>query len=217
MRIVANLLTIAGLTLAVASAAPGPTPEIAALQRTRWNAAAVEPRWAKTVQTTVNRIMANKGRYVAVDDKTAVPWYVIAGLHNMESTGSFRHHLHEGSPLTGRTRWIPKGRPKTGSPPFTWEESAIDALLYDRMGDAEWASLSATLYACERYNGTGYLRYHRSTPTPYLWAKTTIERPGKYVADGKWSSTARSGQVGIAAIFKQMEASGILRFSRLRP
>lgn len=168
------------------------------------------------IDKVVRRIMLNKKRYVAVDKNTNTPWYVIAALHNMESSGSFRHHLHEGSPLTRRTRWVPKGRPKTGNPPFTWEESARDALSYDRMGEKRWAYLFDTLWAVQGYNGTGYWRYHRSTPSPYLYAKTTIEKPGKYVSDGKWSSTARSKQIGIVAIWKRMEDKKILNFKCLK-
>jgi len=184
-------------------------------QEARWRAAAIEPRREKATRDIVGRIIQAAGRYRAVDAKTAVPWYVIAGLHNMESGGSFRHHLHEGSALTGRTRYVPIGRPKSGKPPFAWEESAMDALLYDHLEAVDWSRMAATLYACERYNGTGYLRYHPTVPTPYLWAGTTIERPGKYVADGKWSPTARSGQIGIAAIWKTMETQRILDFTPL--
>jgi lysozyme family protein len=186
------------------------------LQENLWEKATVSPAKAHEARRIVDRIMAAKARYEAVDADTNVPWYVIAGLHNMESGGSFRHHLHEGSPLTRRTRYVPKGRPKTGSPPFKWEYSAKDALLYDRLDRVDWSRLHDTLYACERYNGTGYLRYHPSTPSPYLWAGTSVERPGKYVADGKWSSTARSSQLGISAVWKTMEARKILDFRKLK-
>lgn len=182
----------------------------------RWLKADVPARHVHAVDRVVARIMRYEAQYRAVDKQTNVPWYVIAALHNMESSGSFRHHLHEGSPLSGRTRWVPKGRPKWGSPPYSWEESAKDALLYDRMGEVRWAYLFDTLWAVQRYNGTGYWRYHRSTPSPYLYAKTSIERPGKYVSDGKWSSTAISAQIGVAAIWKRMEARGILDFGRLK-
>ena len=186
------------------------------LQETRWKSATVRAAESVEVSKVVNRIMEHADRYKAVDALVGVPWYVIAALHNMESGGSFDCHLHEGSPLTGRTRFEPKGRPIKGNPPFTWEESAVDALHFDSMEKVDWSRLDATLYACERYNGIGYLRYHPDVPTPYLWAKTSIEMPGKYVADGKWSSTARSEQVGIAAIFKVMEYRGILDFSKLK-
>ena len=182
----------------------------------RWLMATVPAKHVQRVDKAVRHIIINQKRYKAVDAQTGVPWYVISGLHNMESGGSFRHHLHEGSPLTRRTRWVPKGRPKTGSPPFTWEESAYDALKYDNMDDVRWSHLFDTLWAVQRYNGTGYWRYHRSTPSPYLYAKTSIERRGKYISDGKWSSTAISKQIGIAAIWKRMEAKGYLCFERLK-
>lgn len=192
------------------------TAQYVAQQVPRWRAAKLSTDHVGEASKIVARIMANKARYAIVDVLTGVPWYVIAGLHNMESGGSFNCHLHEGSPLTGRTKYEPKGRPKTGSPPFTWENSAVDALQYDKMGEVKWAYLGETLYACERYNGTGYLAYHPDVPTPYLWAGTTIEQPGKYVSDGRWSSSAKSEQLGIAAIWKKMESDGILDFSKLK-
>ena len=134
----------------------------------------------------------------------------------MEASGNFGCHLHEGSSLKFRTRYVPVGRPKTGNPPFTWEYSAEDALAYDKMGSKNWSSLSATLEACEFYNGSGYARYHPETPSQYLWAFSSIARPGRYVADGKWSSTGVSQQPGIAVIWKTMETHGILNFKLLR-
>ncbi len=184
------------------------------LQESRWRRAAVPPHRVKQVDAIVARILANRTRYQAVAGKTGVPWHVIAGLHNMEASGSFAKHLHEGSPLSGRTRHVPKGRPKHGKPPFTWETSAIDALLHDRMHRVRWTSLDAALYACERYNGLGYLRHHPQVPTPYLWSHTTLYTRGKYVADGKWSSTAVSAQTGIAAIWKRLEAKRQLTLPR---
>lgn len=197
------------LALALIVCAHGQT-----LQLDRWKAATVDPLHAFEAKQIANRILANRARYDAVEQASMVPWHVIAALHNMESGGSFRHHLHEGSPLAGRTRYVPKGRPVKGSPPFKWEVSAADALAYDNMASVYWRSLDCTLYACERYNGTGYLRNHPETPTPYLWAGTSIERPGKYVADGKWSSTARSSQIGIAALWKVLEARGVLNLPK---
>jgi hypothetical protein len=175
-----------------------------AKQVERWQSATVAKHRAREVQLICDRITASITRYKAVSSRTAVPWFVIAGLHNMESSGSFKHHLHEGSPLTGRTRDVPKGRPTTGNPPFTWEFSAEDALRYDSMGEKNWRKLGPTLTACEDYNGSGYRKYHPETPTPYLWAATSVERPGKYVSDGRWSPTARSSQVGIAALWKEL-------------
>lgn len=181
------------------------------LQEKRWQSATVAKHRQHEVSVIADRIVKYRARYEAVAARSKVPWYVISGLHNMEASGAFTKHLHEGSPLTGRTRWVPKGRPLTGKPPFTWEESASDALTYDRMGSKNWSSLGDALSAVEGYNGWGYKKYHPATPTPYLWAATTVERPGKYVGDGKWSSTARSGQAGVAAIWKELEKRSIVQ------
>jgi lysozyme family protein len=208
------------LILATHACTPCPAAEPPAqwldVQRHRWEKAVPNTRHRAQTAAIVNRILLHRPRYEAVDRSSAVPWYVIAALHNMESGGSFRHHLHEGSPLSGRTRWIPKGHPKTGAPPFTWEESATDALRYDNLAAVDWRYLTHTLYAAERYNGTGYLRYRKTVPSPYLWAGTSIYLRGKYVSDGKWSSTAISGQIGVAAIWKELESRRILNFHRLR-
>lgn len=186
------------------------------LQVTRWDAAKVNRAKVAEIDGIIDRIMANKGRYDEVDRKVGVPWYAISSIHNMEADGSFRCSLYEGSPLTVRSRFEPKGRPTWGSPPFRWEDVAVDALKYDKLDKVAWAKLNDTLYAIEVYNGTGVLKYHPDVPTPYLWSGTSIYIRGKYVADGKWSSTAISGQVGVAAIFKRMEERGILNFSKLQ-
>lgn len=184
------------------------------LQVLRWNSAKIAPHRLHETQVIVKRIQTNWARYTAVSRRTGVPPEVIAGLHNMESGGSFTRHLHEGSRLTARTQYVPKGRPKTGSPPFTWEYSAEDAMNYDSMGSKNWSKLGPALTACEWYNGSGYARYHPSTPSPYLWAGTSVERPGKYTGDGVWSSTARSSQIGVATIWKEMQRQNLIKIPR---
>lgn len=176
----------------------------AALNASRYRTAIIPKHRVHEVQVIVARIERNRARYEAVSESTGVPAHVIASLHNMEAGGSFLLHLHEGSSLKWRTKYVPIGRPKDGTPPFTWEYSAKDALLYDKMHTKQWSDLGASLSACEDYNGSGYRRFHPETPSPYLYAATSIERPGKYISDGRWSPTARSKQVGIAAIWKAM-------------
>lgn len=190
------------------------TPAHDALQVKRWQGSSVQSYRAHEVRAICDRIQRNMARYKATEAKTGVPWYVTAGLHNMESGGSFYCHLHEGSSLKARTRDVPKGRPKTGTPPFTWEFSAVDALTFDSMGKKNWSKLGPALSACEGYNGWGMMKYHPTTATPYLWSgmigSDGVGKPGKYVADGKYSSTARSSQIGIAAIWKELERRKII-------
>lgn len=132
--------------------------------------------------------------YKAVEDATGVPAAVIAVIHNRESDADFTTHLHNGDPLTARTYHVPAGRPPVGSPPFSWAESAIDALRYEGLTGLEW-TVEQACFQLERYNGFGYRQYHNE-PSPYLWAGTNVQQPGKYTADGQFNRTAYDTQLG---------------------
>jgi lysozyme family protein len=177
------------------------------MQLTRWNAAAVRKEKLHAVQATVAQIQRNQARYAAVEKKTGVPWQVIACIHNMECSLSFSLGLYCGDPLTARTRNEPRGLPtaaQAGNPPFQWELVAILALQYDKLDKKSWGEIYDALQAIEAYNGTGYEQYHKDVPTPYLWSWTTLYTKGKYIADGKWSSTAISAQCGVVPLLKVM-------------
>ena len=168
--------------------------------------ASLEPRASKVadVKATAAKIIAKKARYRAVEAETSVPWYVIGLIHAMEGGSNFGCHLHNGDPLTGRTKQVPAGRPKAGTPPFAWKDSAVDALTLkglDKIGD--WP-IERIAYELERYNGWGYRRYHSDVLSPYLWSGTNHYSRGKYVADGKWSASTVSGQSGAMAILKRI-------------
>jgi lysozyme family protein len=197
-----------------------PLPEDAArpaeprgFQERRWHEARIRPEWAGRVDSAVDRYVRTRDRYLAIErmrPAPGVPARVIFVLHGRESTWRFDRHLHEGSPLTGRTRWVPKGRPKRGSPPFTFEESAEDALyLLKDMENWDWSNLESMLQNIERYNGLGYQRYHKSVPSPYLWSGTSIYTRGKYVADGRFSRIAIDKQIGTATILKRLRQRNI--------
>lgn len=160
-------------------------------------------RWQE-VNAAAGRMMASQARYQAVSAQTGVPWHVIAVLHQLEASLNFSRHLHNGDPLTARTVQVPAGRPRSGSPPFTWEESAVDALTVD--GYTRWSdwSVPGILFTWERYNGWGYRTHHPSVKSPYLWSYTNHYTAGKYVKDGVWSATAVSRQVGAAALMRRL-------------
>lgn len=152
------------------------------------------------------RVLRGKQSYVQVEEKTGVPWYVIGGIHSMESSCNFKGVLHNGERIIGtglKTRLVPKGR----GPFKTWEEAAIDAVFYDGLDNVKRWDIGNMLKQVEAYNGLGYLKYHPSENSPYLWAMTSVNDGfGKYVADGKWSNKAdANAQVGFAAILKQLE------------
>jgi lysozyme family protein len=167
-----------------------------------WDTAVINPDKVKTVAAVCAAIKANQGRYEGVSKITGVPWQVIAVIHRMECSGRFDRHLHEGSPLTGRTINVPKGRPVNGQPPFQWEESAVDALGYDGASRIKDWNIVATLTFLQRYNGTGYLR--KGIYSPYLFSFTNHYVKGKFIKDGVYSAEAVSQQIGCVPMLKML-------------
>jgi lysozyme family protein len=165
------------------------------------------------VEKLVDRLVANRARYEAVGEPLAIPWHFIAAVHNMESSQRFNCHLHNGDPLSARTVQVPAGRPRTGTPPFTWEESAADALTLKGLGAGTDWTLAGTLYELERYNGFGYRLFHPHVRSPYLWSFSNHYTSGKYVADGTWSDEAVSGQCGAAVLLRRMAERNLFGFA----
>lgn len=164
------------------------------------------------VEAILSKIEENQDRYVAVEEDLGIPWCFVAVIHDMESSLNFNGHLHNGDPLTDTTLHVPAGRPKKGNPPFTWEESATDALRFKRLHNWKDWSLPGMLYKLEDYNGWGYRLYHPHVLSPYLWSYSNHYVSGKYVADGRWSETAVSRQAGAAVLLRRMAEKGSIQF-----
>lgn len=166
------------------------------------------------VKWAADRAQRNFARYEAVSEQTGVPAGVIAVLHCLEASFDFGSHLHNGDPLTARTVQVPAGRPARGTPPFTWEESAFDALQYDGALAVKGWSIADTLHFLEGFNGWGYRTGagRATTPpmrSPYLWSMTNHYQRGKYIRDGIWDSNAVSAQVGACALLIAMKQRGL--------
>ena len=125
-------------------------------------------------------------------------------MHALECSLRFDQHIHNGDLLSARTTHIPSGRPPTGSAPFTWVQSAQDALIHDRLTQVTDWSLQSALYHWHRYNGINNAYKSNKIPTPYLWSGSTHYRKGKYVADGKFDPDAVSQQVGAAVLLRKL-------------
>lgn len=151
------------------------------------------------VDFVVNKIKRHKARYLHGQKLSGVPWYIIAGIHNMEAGGSFSRNMVNGQRIDRRTTIIPEGL----GPWKCWEDSVKQALERRKLPKV-W-SVANTLYFLEKYNGLGYLKYHKEVNSPYLWSKTNHYQRGKYVSDGRWSSSDISKQVGIVAILKSFD------------
>lgn len=156
-----------------------------------------------------NKLIENRPRYESVGNPLDIPWWFIGAIHGLESGFAFDRHLHNGDPLTARTRRVPAGRPKNGEPPFTWEQSAHDALRYmklDQWGD--W-SVAGALYQWEAYNGFGYRKYKINSP--YLWSFSNHYEKGRYVRDHVFDTEAVSNQCGAATLLRSLVNQGAVQ------
>lgn len=148
----------------------------------------------------IDKIAINKEKYQEVEKITTVPWYVVAVIHYRESSLNFTRHLHNGDRLSDRTIHVPKGRPLKGNPPFTWVESAVDALKLKSYHTCTDWSIENILNLLERYNGLGYKK--KGLPSPYLWSWSNLYQRGKYVSDGRYDPAAIDKQCGTAVLIK---------------
>lgn len=177
----------------------------------------IAPERQALVNAMAEKIVAAQARYRSVAEPIGVPWVVVAVIHAMEAGLRFDCHLHNGDPLLERTLQVPANRPRTGAPPFSWEHSASDALRLEKYEHwSDW-SVPGILFKWERFNGWGYRRFHPEVKSPYLWSFTNHGGRGKYVADGTWSATAVSGQVGAAALLRRLAERGMLEPSVTAP
>lgn len=182
-----------------------------------YNKATIRPKYQGQIDITAKRVREGKARYegVAATLGNGIPWWFIGITHFMEAGHKYPHqfnfHLHCGDPLTSRTTHVPKGRPKADpiagpGKPYTWEESALDALKYMKYDVITDWSIENCLVLFEKFNGLGYKK--KGVPSPYLWSFTDQYAKGKYVADGKYDPNAVSKQPGTAAIMKGLGITG---------
>lgn len=164
-----------------------------------------DPRKLKELDSVCRVALANQCFYSTVEKFVSIPWPVIAAIHFRESGQNFKCHLHNGDPLSARTVHIPAGRPAKGAPPFTWIDSACNALT-GRVQPPAW-DLAGCLEFMEYYNGGGYQK--RGVNTPYLWDYTDAYTSGLFVADGTFDPTKKESRPGAAAILKTLEAKGV--------
>ena len=198
------------------------TPDLVAL----WNQAVpgVRPDGApprpllhEEIDNGISGICGGMSRYREIEVLTGVPWFVTGVLHLMECGLMFGLHLANGDPLTERTINAPEGIPRHGSPPFSWKAAAL-AVIHEKSWDKsavlrlpdgrpDW-QLGTLLWRIERWNGVGYRE--RGIPSPYLWAGSSVEQPGRYVTDHVFDQHVWSKQIGAATILKVMAQRNII-------
>lgn len=166
----------------------------------------IRPESEAAAKALAQKITLSKDRYEQVGAEFGIPWQIIGVMHAMESDCDFSRHLHNGDPLTARTKHVPAGRPTIGNPPFAWEDSARDAVRFYQMNERKDWSIAGALFFFEGFNGMGYRRH--GINSPYLWGGSNQYTIGNYMADGRWSEFAVSRQVGVAPLLKELGYTG---------
>jgi lysozyme family protein len=166
----------------------------------RWSNAKITRDFAAVARHLV--ATEAKAHYQAVEDRTGVPWYVIAVIHERECSQNFAGSLAQGDPWNRVSVHVPAGR----GPFPSWEACAVDALVNCAPYAArnkDW-SIGAALTKLEEYNGLGYAA--RGRPSPYIWSGTDQYVSGKYVRDGVYDPNAVDSQLGCAGLLMAMMA-----------
>lgn len=176
--------------------------KLKAANAARWTAMHIDAALTPAFARVAARLAASppKARYQAVSAQTGVPWFVIAVIHERESSQSWTANLAQGDPWNAVSVHVPKGQ----GPFVSWEAAAVNALTRSPPYAAHWAdwSIGSALTLLESYNGLGYAQ--RGVPSPYLWAGSDQYRSGKYIADGHFDPDAIDHQLGCAALILQI-------------
>jgi lysozyme family protein len=192
-------------------------PSIAALIKrnaARWENMHLKASRIRAFDATAKRLAAPdaKPRYLAIAEKTNVPWWVIAVIHEREASGPphWDKQLAQGDPLKAVSRHDPAGRgpflDHPNDPPLhdAFFRGALDALIDCAPHAARWKDWTAggTLTLLEEYNGLGYAA--RGVPSAYVWSGTDQYVSGKYVADHVYRGNVVDVQEGCAPIIARM-------------
>src|SRR5688572_28075358 len=162
-------------------------------------------RDANSLHRVAELIKKHQAVYQADEKDTGVPWQLVAVIHLREAgekdIGRWKCVLHNGEAIVGtgrKTRIVPIGR----GPFATWHQAAVHALKEKRFHTISKWTPAKMLSAAEPYNGYGYR--NKGMRSPYLWASTNHQQPGKYVRDHVFDRTVMDTQVGVAAQLKYL-------------
>ena len=183
----------------------------------------VDKGYEKPVANDVALVLHGKEQYLISQNDTGILWWIIGGIHFKEASCDFHAILHNGQrgiigPDAMRDNRKSTIVPKGVGPFPDWRSATVDAVKGPR-----WAKIRAgsgdigeILYACERYNGTGYISgAGKAETSPYLWARSNINDDfGKYVSDGKFDPNATTQKTtGFALIVKELARMGEIQIA----
>lgn len=160
-----------------------------------------------------------KVRYQEIERATGVPWFVVAVIHERESSADFTTQLGQGDPLSQVSSHVPKGRGPflnhPGDPPLqdAFYRGALDALIDCAPHASRWKDWSpgGTMTLLEQYNGLAYANH--GMPSPYIWSGTNQYKIGKITRDHGPIEPIVDTQLGCAGlILAMMELDNSIKF-----
>lgn len=173
----------------------GPATGYRAVVLERWRKAEILPLKLAIMEAQAKKALQYRSEfYDPVEKEIGCPWWFVAWLDMREESFSHGGYLGNGDPWNKESVHVPTGR----GPFSSWHEGAIDALRLQGFDKIKHWDIVTCLIQGEIYNGLGYKK--RSLPSPYVWAGTNIQVPGKYVADGKFDATVIDTQPGGAGL-----------------
>ncbi len=183
------------------------TPELLGPEyRELFRTCAIEPSKFEELRDIVDELTMHKALYNDIGRRTGVPAMLVAALHERECSHNFSEHLHNGDPLDRPTVNVPENRPPWAGP-FTFLESALDALSIKHPEKVPRWDIPHVLWFAERWNGFGYRineKHGGKVWSPFLWGWTNHHRMGKFVSDHNFSPTAEEGQPGIVPLLMML-------------
>lgn len=152
------------------------------------------------------QIASGKDRYNAISQIVRVPWFVLGITHCREAgmPPQWNACLQNGEKIIGtgrKTKLVP-----INQGPFPTFEDSVKAAVktddLDQINFEDGFGPEHCAFFWEAFNGWGY-RAH-GIPSPYDWAGTSVQKPGKYTADGKYDSSVMDTQIGGMALLYEL-------------
>lgn len=178
-------------------------------------------KWVAEVARSVAWAQANKSRFLFVQSKTGVPWFVVAIINIMEMGTNFDGTLLNGDDWSKKTVHYPSGKGPWGS----WEEAAVYAINSEDEGwnfhppTMTW-DIGTVFYFLEAWNGFNARmspQYDQTRPagaSPYIYSASQFYISGKKEENPtRFEPNLVSDQIGCMAFLRALQDAGEKLFS----
>ena len=173
-----------------------------------------------TLQWYFRQFLKVSGELIEAEDLTALPHWFLAGIDMREMSFNHTGHFANGDKIIGtgkKTYRVPAGL----GPAATWAISVRQAIDYEEHHNERFDQLVGpnmnfidALEAWEIYNGLGFRS--KGEYSEYVMAFTNHhDETGRYVADGRYSSSSKVVRPGAAAFVLYMLERGKVRSEEL--